>query len=78
MGLEEKSEWVKDYNYRLTDSINSCELCTYGDPIDIDGQPGVESLYCRAGAEDTGRICEVDFRGICDLFVSDLFDDRED
>jgi len=73
-----RSRWVKLYNYRLSDSVNSCELCAYSDPIDIDGKPGVEALYCMAGAEDTGKIFEVDFEGICDLFISDLLEEKPD
>lgn len=73
-----KATWTKLYNYHKTDSINCCELCSYSDPIDIDEKPGVEALYCMAGAEDTRKIFEVDFDGVCDLFLSDLLEEKQD
>lgn len=76
--MDGKIIWTKWYNYHTTLSINSCELCSYSDPIDIDEKPGVESLYCMAGAEDTGKIFKVDFEGICDLFLSDLLEEKQD
>ena len=73
-----KIVWTKRYDYHISSSVNSCELCAYSDPIDIDGKPGIEALYCMAGAEDTGMIFEVDFDGICDLFLSDLLEEKPD
>lgn len=73
-----QSDWADKYHYREAPAINSCEVCSYAQEVDQDGQPGVEALVCAACGEDTGTHFRVDFSAICDLFMSDLMDDEEE
>ena len=75
---EQQAEWIRKYNYREAPSINSCELCAYAVEVDEDGKRGVEELVCSAGSEDTGAEFPVEFTTICDLFESDLLENKPD
>lgn len=74
----EQAQWAKKYNYREADSINSCELCSYAREIDEDGLRGVEALVCEAGSDDTGNDFSVDFSTICDLFLPELLEEKQE
>lgn len=71
-------EWTRKYNYREAPSINSCELCSYAQEIDVDGERGVEALVCDAASDDTGNRFEVEFSTICDLYEPELLENKPD
>lgn len=75
---DNQSEWALKYNYREARSINCCELCSYAEKIDLDGHRGVEALICSAATNDTGQSCPVGFDKICDLFNSELLQEKPD
>lgn len=73
-----RTHWARKYNYREAPSINSCELCAYVTEVDVDGERGVEALICSAGTDDTGQQFSVRFTTICDLYESDLLENKPD
>lgn len=75
---DRQAHWVKKYNYRETDSINTCEICSYAEEVDEDGKWGVEALICAAGTDDTGSTLPVEFSYICDLYLPELLEEQPD
>lgn len=75
---EEQCRWFKKYHYREAELINSCQLCAYAQKIDEDGKWGVEALECQAALEDTGKAFDVEFANICDLFQSEIMEEKPD
>lgn len=73
-----QEEWAHKYHYRENGAINSCELCAYSEKVDMDGRRGVEALICSAATNDTSESCPVGFDTICDLFSSELLEDKPD
>lgn len=72
-----RKDWSSKYNYRDACAIDSCELCSYANHIDINLDRRVESLTCSACGDDTGMTCAVDFGSICDLYLPDIMDDDQ-
>lgn len=72
----DRKNWSDRYNYRDAGAIDSCELCSYANHIDVDLDRRVESLTCSAWGDDTGMTCAVEFGSICDLYLPEIMEDR--
>jgi len=70
-----RKEWSSKYNYRDACAIDSCDMCSYANHIDVNLDRRVESLTCSACSEDTGiSDCAVEFGSICDLYLPEIMD----
>ena len=73
----DRKEWAARYHYREAKAVDSCDVCSYANRIDTDGDTLIESLTCAAATEDTGAPFSVDFGNICDLFLPEMMEEED-